>query len=161
MKPKRLFIIGRLLNDNDKVEAYKVYQDETKEIKIISRTKVWNLARTCNTGDIVVVGLRKRGDLVGSDGLPLFGENNYLYATKETDVVNGFGEVISGDRKWHLIDVEGFREASEYTVIDSMGNEKTFNFEDFKKLVAEDRIIGARIDGRSLRIYKYCDMRNF
>lgn len=159
-KIQRLFVIGRLLTDKERIEAYKIYDAKTNEVQLISRKKVMNLAKVANPNELVIVGLKRRGKVLDNKGLPVIIENDYLYATKELDKLNGYGEPIKETGKKILIDIKGYQEAATYRVVDSRGKQQWLSQKDFMQLLEEEKIIGAKLYNSGVRVYKYCDTRN-
>lgn len=160
VKKQRLFIIGRLKDERGHIEAYKVYLDNTKEISIVSKNRLFELAKKSNPNELVIVGLRRKGEKLDKNGLPTIIENVYLYPTGELDIVDGFGEPVEAKGKKIVVDVEGYQRAAKYRLIDSMGNEEKVGYKQFKELLEANKIVGAKLHNEVIRVYKHCDTRN-
>lgn len=153
----RLFIVGRLINDKGRIEAYKIYEADKKQLGLYSRDNVHDVVRR----GILVVGLMKKLNSEGnvarnSDGKIKVVENRHLYSTVKTDDVNSKGEPLEQSEKVCLIGLNGFCEDTKYRVVDSMGHEKWLEHRDFENLVDQNKVVGALRTGKNISIYKHC-----
>ena len=148
----RLFIIGRLLNKKGKVVAYKLYDPDKKQTAIIQKK------------DVQAVALQEKAEVVGlvrTNGKVITVHSSFN--VRKTDSLNGKGEPIEPSGRYVLLGYSDFLEETKYRLVDSSGNEKIVLEEEFKQMVAEDKINGAMLSEHKKKIvmYKPCNQREY
>jgi len=120
----RLYIIGKLMS-NKKVIAYKIYDSDTKESKLIA-TK--DIMRAMKSGTHVL-GLRYKLNTSGSSSL-FFNTNIPNISSLDTVDCNGISS--TNNEIYILVGIKGFEEARVFHVINANCQEFQFNINEIK-----------------------------
>lgn len=151
---ERLFIVGKLIDENNKIQAFKLYYDKTGEGRVISKEKTYNLLKYSSPNDLAIIGL-KRSSSLDAHGYPVI-KKNHIYNIESIDRLNGKGEPLEETNKKVVIGFRGFLENREYKVVDSRLNISWLSSEEFKQEVRSGNIIGATQHKDKILIYYMC-----
>lgn len=155
---ERYVIIGRICKE-EKVIAYKVYDDIKKVVALVDRKHLKGVVRQAKRAnkEVNIIGLT-----VSEDGTVT--EVYSSFNVSKTDLLNGKGVPIGESCKHTLLGFSGFLEDTKYRLVDSLGTEKIVSQKEFEEMVEADKINGAKksnIKEDKVIFYKHCCQREY
>ena len=145
-------IIAKILTTNKKnVEAYKLYDTETKDVGIVSLKKVKEMIYAGTT----VIGLKTTEQSNYSRGkmkISIVKERGKFGFNKIPEI-DGSGQPVNEEDKNRLtvLGWKGFAEVKKYICIDYEANIKELSVTEFEEAVRNNNINGASINPRTDR----------
>jgi len=155
-----LFIIGRLFK-GDKLDAYKLYNSNSKKTSLNTKEEVWALVRR----GIIVVGLTVTFNV--TDKGKVIGVISNIYGSfnvSKTDRLTGNGLPIESSDRYTLVGYSGFTDAIQYRLVNIHGSDRKVNLAEFDAMVEKDEINGAMKSKKikdKIVIYKHCNNREY
>lgn len=154
----KLFVIGRILGSNGKVQAYKIYNEETQKSDLIARADV---SKHMIDEGIKIIGLKiaNKNYNTQQDAMSIrtvMLETKNVFLTGKVDRLNGKGISIDEVKHYVVMGVRGFEEAREFKCVGSDEKVRFIEYAPFIKLIEEDRIIGAVITNEKLHLFPEC-----
>ena len=142
----RIFIIGRIVNKSSRrLVAYKLYDADSGTCELYERSRVFDMVRN----GIAVAGLKIRGGKKPGDNQTIIDETTGGYNTRSLDKLDGFGNPLEETGKEVLLNIKGFEEAATYRVVNSMGQERWINIDEFLEKAKDNKIVGVQqINGK-------------
>lgn len=148
---ERYFIVG-IVDEDGKRKGYKIYAaNQKKVLGIVSKEE----AEKAKEAGYNVVGL----SLKSGKAKEML---NCYYSINKLDKVNGKGHPIKSLGNYVLISYSGFAEDRKFRLINSRGYERIVALEEFKALIDEGKVNGAKRPPRNMdgiNIYEPCDYR--
>lgn len=120
----RLYIIGKLISNN-KTIAYKIYDSDSKESKIIATKDIMKAM----ANGTEVHGLRYKVNITGAKNLFL---NTNINNITKIDTVDCHGKSLCENQTYILIGIHGFEEARIFHVIDANCQKYEFSINEIK-----------------------------
>lgn len=142
----RIFIIGRIVNKSSRrLVAYKLYDADSGKCELYERNRVFDMVRN----GVAVAGLRIRGNKQKLNDKIIIEETTGGYNTRSLDNLDGFGNPLEQTGKEILLNIKGFEEAATYRVVNSMGQERWINLDEFIEKAKDNKIVGVQqINGK-------------
>jgi len=148
-----LVIIGKIENTNGRLEACRVVDTETLEVKDVSMKRIRKS---------VTEGVRVKG-LIATSHTDLYSENVRKATVKEKGLkfrwgkipqLNGSGQLInSADEKYLTVyGWKGFAEAKKYYLLNYKGEQIILDLKNFTEKVKRDEVNGATMDKKNMNI---------
>ena len=144
-----LVIVGTY-REGHQIIALKVYDTVENKMGMYYKKDVLKAA---SNSSVTIIGIDHKED----------GHNVSLsyqgYNVKALDIVDGAGNVIEDRGMWIPLETQGFGDATQIKVVNSIGITKMISMNEFMELLDNRKIVGAKRNRSGVTYHKYCQRK--